>query len=164
MSKVVIGVMGPGDGANTGDLANARELGRLIAKNGWVTLSGGRNSGVMEAVSQGAKECGGLVIGILPTKDRATFSDALDVAVVTDMGSARNNINVLSSTVVVACGMGSGTASEVALALKSEVPVIMLSSGASAEAFFKELGPDQVFCSDTPENAVTIIRTIIEES
>lgn len=46
------------------------------------------------------------------------FTQAVDIPIVTGMGSARNNINALSSNVLVAVGMGPGTASEVALALK----------------------------------------------
>src|SRR6476469_6847830 len=103
MPKVVIGVMGPGTTATAADLQNAYEVGQLIAAAGWVLLTGGRNSGVMHAASQGAQQAGGLTVGILPTADRAMMSDAVDIAVLTDMGSARNNINVLSSQVVIAC-------------------------------------------------------------
>jgi uncharacterized protein (TIGR00725 family) len=56
--------------------------------------------------SKGAREAKGLTIGILPTKDRASISEAVDIPIITDMGSARNNINVLSSDAVIACGVG----------------------------------------------------------
>ena len=157
----MIGVMGPGEGATSQNIEDARELGRLIAGAGWVTLSGGRNSGVMDAVSQGAQEAGGLVIGVLPTKDRRTYSKAIDLAIVTDMGSARNNINVLSSSVLVACGMGAGTASEIALALKSNVPVVLLNSGESGSKFFAELSSDLVFTAESPEQAVELVQAIV---
>ena len=55
--------------------------------------------------SKGARVAKGLTIGILPTKDRAFISEAVDIPIITDMGSARNNINVLSSDVVIACGV-----------------------------------------------------------
>jgi len=161
MRKTVIGVMGPGEGATSQNIKDAHELGRLIAQAGWITLSGGRNSGVMDAVSHGAKEAEGFVIGILPTKDRKTYSEAIDIAIATDMGNARNNINVLSSSVVVACGMGIGTASEIALALKSNVPVVLLNSGESAIKFFTELSPDKVFIAHSPDQAIALIQTIV---
>jgi hypothetical protein len=45
------------------------------------------------------------------------------------MGSARNYINVLTSEVIVACGAGgAGTASEIALALKSNKFVVLFNS------------------------------------
>ena len=68
--------------------------------------SGGRKSGVMEAVNEGAKNADGnaLTIGILPGKDKKELSDCVDVGIVTGMDNARNNINILSSDVVIACG------------------------------------------------------------
>lgn len=161
MSKTVIGVMGPAEGATSQNIKDAYELGQLITQAGWVTLSGGRNSGVMDALSREAQEAGGFVIGILPTKDRKTYSKAIDIAIVTDMGSARNNINVLSSSVVVACGMGIGTASEIALALKSNMPVVLLNSGESGSKFFTELSPDRVFIASSPDQAIKLVKTIV---
>ena len=46
-------------------------------------------------------------------------------------------INVLTSDVVIACGVeGPGTVSEVALALKAEKPVILLGASAAARELF----------------------------
>ncbi len=64
---IVIGVMGAGEQASDIDIQLALALGRLIAKEDWVLLSGGRNVGVMDAVNKGAKSEGGLTIGIMPT-------------------------------------------------------------------------------------------------
>ncbi len=66
MKKIIIGVMGPGEQATATDLQNAYELGKLIAQQGWVLLTGGRNVGVMDAANQGAKSANGLTVGILP--------------------------------------------------------------------------------------------------
>ena len=66
MRKPIIGVMGPGNDALQVDIDRAFELGKLIAKQGWILLSGGRKQEVMNAVSQGAKSAGGLTIGIIP--------------------------------------------------------------------------------------------------
>jgi predicted Rossmann-fold nucleotide-binding protein len=54
MRKPVIGVMGGGDEASPESVEWARELGRQIARRGWVTLSGGRPVGVMGTVCEGA--------------------------------------------------------------------------------------------------------------
>ena len=102
MRQVIIGVMGPADSATEQDLRNAFRLGGLIAARNWTVLSGGRNVGVMDAVSRGAREAGGLVIGILPEADHHNESQHLDVAIVTGMGTARNSINVLTSDI---CGI-----------------------------------------------------------
>lgn len=153
--------MGPGEEATDKDVKNAYKLGKLIAKQGWVLLSGGRNSGVMDTVNRGAKESNGLTIGILPTADKKTISEAVDIAIITDMGSARNNINVLSSNVVIACGMGAGTASEIALALKAKKKVILLSEDKESIIFFKKLGKGNIYVADNPEEAIEITRRVL---
>ena len=163
MPKVVIGVMGPGGAATASDLEFAYELGYQIAAAGWVLLTGGRNVGVMDAASRGAKQAGGLTIGILPTEQLTDVSDAIDIPIVTAMGSARNNVNVLSSQVVIACGMGLGTASEIALALKANKPVILLNTSPEAQGFFQSLAPEQIHVVDHPEAAVEIVRTIVSD-
>lgn len=161
MPKVIIGVMGPGDRATETDLHNAYKLGEEIAQAGWIVLSGGRDVGVMDAVSRGAKSKGGLTIGILPSPT-ASMSSAIDIPIFTDMGNARNNINVLSSQVVIACGMGAGTASEVALALKARKPVMLLTENALSQAFFQEIGGDCVWVAKTVAEVMTQIRRILE--
>lgn len=156
--------MGPGEGAAPEDTTAAYALGQLIAQAGWIVLSGGRNAGVMDAVSKGAKAAGGLTIGILPTTDRQMISEAVDIPILTDMGQARNNINVLTSDVIVACGMGPGTASEVALALKALKPVILLNCQTVAQAFFESMAPEHVLTARTPEVAIELVRGCMAEN
>ena len=79
------------------------------------------------------------MVGVLPHASDRDISDAVDIAIMTGMGSARNNINVLSSDVVIACGMGAGTASEVALALKANKPIVLLTQHLESQLFFKTL-------------------------
>ena len=122
---LIIGIMGGGD-ANENDVQDAYTLGTLIAKQGWVLLNGGRNTGVMAASAKGASDLDGLTIGILPGNTPRHASEHIRIPIVTGIGNARNCINVLSSDVVVACPGGMGTLSEIALALKCRKPVILL--------------------------------------
>lgn len=161
MRKTIIGVMGPGVNATPLDLEYAYDLGKLIAEEGWVLLTGGRNIGVMDAASKGAKAANGLTVGILPGNDIGNVSAGVDIAIVTDMGNARNNINVLSSDLVIACGMGAGTASEVALALKSDKKVILLNNTEQTQAFFSNLSKENVFIADNPQQAIRTAREIV---
>ncbi|OZH53279.1 P450 cytochrome [Hydrocoleum sp. CS-953] len=161
MKKIIIGVMGAGSGATSTDLKNAYKLGELIAQESWVLLTGGRNMGVMDAASRGAKSANGLTIGILPGNNLDGMSEAVDIPIVTDMGNSRNNINVLSSDVVIACGMGAGTASEVALAIKNNKKVILLGSSLASQAFFVGLSPETVFVVDTPESAIESVKNLV---
>jgi hypothetical protein len=154
--------MGPGEGATERDRENAYQLGRAIAQEGWSLITGGRNQGVMDSASRGAKEAGGLTIGILPSPDRDGMSPFVDVPIVTGMGEARNNINVLSSDVVFACGMGAGTASEVALAVKGRRHVILLDVGDQAARFFVELDPNRVHIASSTKNAVETARRLLQ--
>ena len=154
--------MGPGDNASKKDIETAFTLGKLIAEQGWTLLSGGRNAGVMDSVNRGAKSVGGLTIGISPGKDASVLSEAVDIRIVTGMGSARNVINVLSSDVVIACGEGgAGTASEIALTLKSKKQIVLLDESAEAQAFFKKIGSDLVHVVETPEAAVAEAKQIL---
>jgi uncharacterized protein (TIGR00725 family) len=160
--RFIVGVMGPAK-AKKKDLDNARILGELIARRGWVVLTGGRNVGVMDAACEGARRVGGsLTIGILPTaKDKV--SRHVDVPIITEMGSGRNNINVLTSHVVVACGLtGSGTVSEVALAVKAGKPVILVDASPADVAFFRKLGKRLVAAADSPEEAIELVMKKVE--
>jgi uncharacterized protein (TIGR00725 family) len=164
MRQAIVGVMGPGDTATDKDQQVAYALGQLIAQEGWVLLTGGRNVGVMDAASRGAKQAGGLTVGILPDADPLQMSTAVDIPVITGMGSARNNINVLTSSVVVACGMSAGTASEVTLALKSHKKVVLLNSDTSSQAFFKRLSSDEILVAESPEIAIELVKKILVKS
>ncbi len=157
----MIGVMGPGATATVQEQQQAYELGRGIAQRGWVLLTGGRNVGVMDAANRGAKQAQGVTVGILPDGDRHSLSTAVDIPIITDMGSARNNINVLSSDVVVACGMGPGTASEVALAIKNGKPVVLLNQNSETQAFFTNLSAHPIAIAITPADAILLIQNVI---
>lgn len=161
MRKIIIGVMGAGEKATSNDLDNAYKLGKMIAQQGWVLLTGGRKSGVMDAACQGAKSVDGLTVGILPSKDDKGISEAVDIAIFTDMGNSRNNINVLSSDVIIACGMGAGTASEIALALKSNKKVILFNQDEASKIFFKKLSPDNIHIVENLEAAISEVKLIV---
>lgn len=158
--KIIIGVMGGGTVSGQ-DFAAAFDLGRLIAKQGWVLLNGGRNCGIMEASAKGAYEQGGITLGILPDDNSSQVSKYIQIPVLTGMGSARNSINVLSSHVVVACAGGTGTISEIALALKASRPVILLNFDVKG-IFDSYKKKNLLFFAKTPEQAVQIIIDIIQ--
>lgn len=151
--KPVIGVMCSGDNSTDSAVKTAFSLGKLIAQEGWILLSGGRKQGAMGAVNDGAKSVNGLTVGIIPLNNNDNTSDSVDIAIVTGMGSARNNINILSSdiVVVVADSMGAGTVSETALALKAKKHVILLSAYNGSKNFFQSLGKEYITFAETPE-------------
>jgi len=119
-----VGVVGPSD-AGADELADALVLGRGLAERGHVVVCGGLG-GVMAAVSRGASESGGVVVGLLPGSSRSDANPHVTVAIPTGLGELRNGLLVRSSDVVVSVGGSWGTLSEVALAVRTGVPVIAL--------------------------------------
>lgn len=154
--RIVVGVMG-GSIADERVLEDAQRIGELIAEAGWVLLNGGRNAGVMAASALGASEAGGVVLGILPDADWDCIAEAVQIPVLTGMGDARNQINVLSSRVVVALKGGAGTISEVALALKAGRPVVTLGFPLG-ETFRSFYARGRIVDTRTPDEAIAAVR------
>jgi uncharacterized protein (TIGR00725 family) len=153
-TKIIVGVMGPGEGATPEENELAYGLGVAIAKEGWTLLTGGRSFGVMESALKGASDNNGLTIGVLQTENTAGSSKHAQLKIVTGMGSARNNISVLSSHVVIVLGMAAGTASEVALAIKANKKIILLAQDELSIQFFKKIGTYKISTADTVNEAI----------
>ncbi len=161
MPKTIIGIMGPGDKAQEDDLRNAYQVGKLSAQAGYIVLTGGRPCGVMDAALRGAKGAGGKTLAILPSKTKDDVSPFADVVVVTGLNSARNFVNALTSDVVVACGVEPGTLSEIALALKENKHVVLMTQSRKAEEFLVELKPDRIHLARNAEEAMVAVRKIL---
>ncbi len=157
--KPIIGVMG-GSQVESEVKEMAYELGALIAEQGWILLNGGRDAGVMRASAEGAKSKGGMTIGILPGDSAKDANPFIDIPIVTNLADARNLVNVLSSDVVVACQGSAGTISEVALALKNNKPVILLSFDLGLA--FREFSlRGQLHSAQTPAECIAKIQEIL---
>jgi uncharacterized protein (TIGR00725 family) len=101
----------------------AQEVGREIARNGFSLVCGGLG-GVMEAACRGAKEAGGITIGILPTSNKRDANPYVDLVIPTGLGHARNVLVVHASDALVAVDGETGTLSEIAIALKVGKPIV----------------------------------------
>lgn len=128
MARLQIAVLGAGDCAESLS-RTAFAVGEALGHAGARLICGGRG-GVMEAACRGARAAGGDAVGILPGSDARDSppNDAVGLAVYTGMGQARNLSVVLSAAAAIAVGGGWGTLSEVALALKHGIPVVLLES------------------------------------
>jgi hypothetical protein len=80
----------------------------------------------MEHVCRGARGAGGTTVGLLPGDTRAEANDFLTVALPTGLGEIRNALIVRASDALIAIGGGWGTLSEIALAVRTGVPVFGL--------------------------------------
>jgi uncharacterized protein (TIGR00725 family) len=141
--KPIVGVIGAANATKEGtDLA--RTVGRKIAERGGILVCGGMG-GVMEAACCGAKEAGGLTIGILPGTNAAEANPCVDIPIVTGIGFARNVILVRTAQALVALDGSYGTLSELAHALQMAKPVIGLKC---------RIAPSEVPQVEDPEEAV----------
>ena len=157
-NPLIIGVMGGGD-ASAPDIQSAYQLGALIAKQGWLLLNGGRSAGIMEASAKGARDHGGITVGILPDETARRASRYIQIPILTGMGDARNYINVLTSNIVVACPGGAGTISEIALALKNNKQVISMNFD-TGTTFDGYRGKGLLHEAETPEEVIEKIKDL----
>lgn len=150
----------------------AEEVGRLVAAGGAALITGGM-TGVMEASSKGAKEAGGLVIGVLPGRDARSANRHVDIAMPTGLGTARNIIDARAADAVIMVGGGVGTLNELTIAYAVGKPVVIVrNSGGWADRIESVLYEGRylddrhtvpIDFASTPEEAVRIAFRRIEE-
>jgi uncharacterized protein (TIGR00725 family) len=148
---VFIGVIG-GSKVNNKIYECARNVGYEIARRNGVVVCGGL-SGVMEAVCKGAKEAGGLTVGILPSSFSGDANEYVDIAIPTGMGDARNVIIINTASGFIAIDGKEGTLSEIAFALKRKKPVVGIDT-------FEMPG---IIKENNPEKAVKKLYDILGE-
>lgn len=140
-----VAVIGAGE-AGTEILVLAREVGRRLAEAGAVVICGGLG-GVMAAAAQGAREAGGVAIGILPGPDRSSANPYLTFTIPTNLGHARNVIIAHAADALIAVGGGYGTISEAAIALKLGKRVVTLAAQWDLAGLIR---------ADSPQGAVSL--------
>lgn len=124
--KLLIGVIG-GHSCDKKTAKLVQELGREIAKLGAILVCGGLG-GIMEAVAKGAKENGGVTVGILPSEDKNDANPFIDIPIATGLGYTRNTIVTTASDIIIALPGKYGTLSEIGFALNAKKAVIGLGS------------------------------------
>lgn len=107
------------------DALAAEAVGRAIAEEGAVLITGGR-TGVMEAACRGAHGAGGLSVGFLPGAQAEEANPWVTIPIATGMGQGRNILVARTADALIAVAGGWGTLSEIAFARKLEVPVVLL--------------------------------------
>jgi uncharacterized protein (TIGR00725 family) len=117
-----VAVVGPGT-ASAGEEQTAEAVGWGLARAGVIVLTGGLG-GVMAAACRGAKRAGGVTVGLLPGAQRSAANEWVTISIPTGLGELRNGLLVRAAEAVIAIGGAFGTLSEVALALKTGVPVV----------------------------------------
>jgi uncharacterized protein (TIGR00725 family) len=146
VSSVQISVIGAGETIAPDLASRAEEVGRQLAEHGAVLVCGGLG-GVMEAAARGARDAGGVTVGILPGESRRSANPWIDYAVVTGIGHARNLAVVASGDAAIAVGGEWGTLAEIGFARKLGRPVVILEPGHAVEG-------DGIVRAQTPGEAV----------
>ncbi len=143
--KKIVGVMGPGQKqASEKDLELAYEVGKLVGESGAVLLCGAM-TGVMELSAKGAKEVGGITLGIGPVSDKAEINSFIDIPVMTGMGPARNFMNIISSDILIFISVGSpGTLSELAFAIQMNKQSFVINGSEKLKSYIEELDSNNV--------------------
>ena len=111
IEKIYLAVIGGGSVSQEFyDLAEA--VGIEAGRRGWIVMTGGLG-GVMEAAARGARQSGGLTLGILPGPSRSDANPYIDIAIATHIRHARNSIIAHTADALIAVDGEYGTLSEV---------------------------------------------------
>ena len=130
-------------------------VGKEIARNNALLVCGGLG-GVMEAACRGAKDAGGITIGILPGEDESSANRYVDIKIPTGLGYARNVLVVKTGHAIIAIDGSTGTLSEIAYALTYGKPIIGLLTW-NLETCCNSSGKKlNIISADSPEAAVKI--------
>jgi uncharacterized protein (TIGR00725 family) len=145
-------------------LRMAEVVGREIARRGGVVISGGL-SGVMEAVSRGAKQGGGITVGLLPGLVKDDANEFVDIPITTGMGYMRNTLCVRAADVVIMISGGIGTLNELTVAYENKPTIVLRGTGEWADRveaaafdrhYLDKRRSGYLHFADSPEEAVEL--------
>lgn len=180
LTKPVIAVSGSVNSkANKSDKKKAYRIGREIAKNGGILLTGACPGLPLEA-ARGAKEKEGLVIGVSAASDRKQHTKVykypvkpFDMIVYTGFGfKGKNVIMVRTADAVIIAGGGMGTLNEFTIAFDEAktIGILLQTKGVAREAKglitkLKSRQKGKIFYSKKPEELVRkVLRGIKKEA
>ena len=160
-------------------LIAARELGALLARNGWRCVNGGGAVGLMGAVTDGTLDAGGEVTGVIPkfmVDNGWCYNRLEDVIITADMHQRKQMMSEMGDAVIALPG-GVGTFEELLETLTwrqlglVKVPVIILNTlgyydnllamlkHAIDEGFMKASHAQLWQVASTPDEAVALLNT-----
>lgn len=145
----------------------AEELGREIAKNDAILITGGKG-GIMKSACKGAKNKEGVTVGFVKGKERLTSNDFTDIEIVSGMeGCGEETMLVLSCDGIIALGGGAGTLQELAIAYRNQKPVVVLDtkygwSSKLANTYLDDRKNIKLIRTKTPDEAVRLLLKLIK--
>ncbi len=135
--KIQIGIIGSagnddyenGTGADKKMMLEAEKLGKLLAENNAVVVTGGK-SGIMEAAARGAKKAFGTTIGVISGGERFTSNNFTDIEILSGMTVEGFDefllVNMCDGFIIV--GGGAGTLGEISIAYRNSKPLVALAN------------------------------------
>lgn len=177
--KCKIGVSGA---AETGHCAidateKAEQVGRAIARSGMVLVTGA-TTGIPYWAAKGAKEEGGMVVGVSPAASEAAHVktyhlplDYHDLIIYTGFEYAGRNLLLTRATdaVVVICGR-IGTMNEFTIAFEDRKPIGVLEGTGGTADMLREFvagahrGPGNIVFSKDPDELIAKLGAAIEKA
>lgn len=145
----------------------AYELGVLIAQKNAILITGGK-TGVMESASRGAKDAGGITVGIVKGDQRNTANNYVDVEIATNtVGEGEEDILISSCDGIIVVGGGAGSLQELACAYRKAKPIVAINtvSGVSKDfsgRFLDSRKVVKVKGAKYPKQAVNLLFKIIK--
>lgn len=154
----------------------AREVGRAIAKQGAILVTGA-TTGIPHFAAQGCKQARGTVIGFSPaatvkehTKKFRLPLDSVDVIVYTGFGYAGRNLILTraSDAVILVCGR-IGTLNEFTIAFEDKKPIgVLVKSGGITSEIPRILriakrGMSKIIYDDNPDRLVRKVLVAVRE-
>jgi uncharacterized protein (TIGR00725 family) len=122
----------------------------------------------MEAVCNGAKQEGGLTIGITPFEKKGNANKYVDIEIPVPFSQARNIVVVLSGDACVAISGKAGTLSEICFAWIYGKPLIALTSveGWSAKVANQKIDDrrtDKIIGVESPQEVIKKLDEIFDK-
>ena len=145
------------------------KMGYLVAVEGWLLICGGRD-GVMEHASKGAKEAGGVTVGILPSLSMDDANEYVDVPITTGLGMGmRSELMIQTVDAIVMIGGKNGTLKELSAAYMNCKPIVIIrGTGEFADSIQNILYEGkyldtrknvEIHFADSPEEAIPILKS-----
>jgi uncharacterized protein (TIGR00725 family) len=127
LKKIQIGVIGYNhdDSLPTKTLNLAYDVGKEIAKKKATLICGGLG-GVMEYACRGAKDNGGLTVGIVPQEDHSKANKFCDIVICTGIGKSRDFVVAYSSDGIISVGGGVGTLIELCVGYMAKKTMVSI--------------------------------------
>ena len=163
--KIQILIVGNNENGSNPELEKiAYEAGMEVAKSKSVLISGGLG-GVMKASCHGAKDAGGLTIGIIPQSDASFANEYCDIVIPSGIGLARDFLTALACDGVIIVGGASGTLSETCFAYAHKKPIVAIKNTGGiadkyADQYLDHRQQAKIIGVETPKEAV---KTLLEK-